>query len=108
MDIHTIPQTHTIPLGSLVEVWYERDYGDGASEIVHACLYVVMYDHDSAGYATYGLAPHPYAWYARQGVIHLMPYDVRGGFTDVSLEIVDNSLYEPESLTWEDEDAEDR
>lgn len=47
---------HKIPLDSLVEVKYDKWHGNGASEKIHARLYVVQHSRDCDGTPMYTLS----------------------------------------------------
>lgn len=51
---------HKIPIGTLVEVKYDRWFGDGACVKVHARLYVFEYGRDCDGTPLYTLAGKTY------------------------------------------------
>lgn len=51
-----LERQHQIPVGTLVEVKYDRWYGDGACEKVHARLWVVEHRRDCDGTPLYALS----------------------------------------------------
>jgi hypothetical protein len=53
---NNLERSHTIPLGSLVDVKYSTWHGEGACEKVHAHLWVVRHDRDCDGTPLYTLS----------------------------------------------------
>jgi len=49
-------KTHSIAVGTLVEVKYDNFFGDGACEVVHARLWVVSHGRDCDGTPLYCLS----------------------------------------------------
>ena len=56
---NNLAKSHTIPLGTLVEVKFDSWFGDGACWKVHARLWVVLHQRDCDGTPLYGLSRWP-------------------------------------------------
>ncbi len=111
---------HKIPIGSLVEVKYERWHGGGACEKVHARLWVIEHARDCDGSPLYTLARTPREeWHqptveewqrvpalSHPGLAGVAFHHPKCGFSEDRLTIVEatDAIRRGESvLTWEDE-----
>ena len=96
---------NNIPVGTLVEVKYEEWHGDGACEIVHARLWVVVAGRDCDGTPLYWLSPSPrHKWddisitfsdkegisfRTKLDISQNMFYKVKGGFREEDLKVIE-------------------
>ena len=55
---NNLEEIHDIPIGTLVEVKYDKWHSGGACEKIHARLWVVSHDRDCDGTPLYSLSPH--------------------------------------------------
>lgn len=55
---NNLEKAHSIPIGTIVEVKYDKWHGDGVCEKVHARLYVVDHGRDCDGTPLYSLSPY--------------------------------------------------
>ncbi len=116
---------HNIPIGSLVEVKYDRWHGKGACEKVHARLWVISHDRDCDGTPLYSLCENPIYKNDNTNVFVLykgefsngedlvynndisvnIVYNVRVGFSEESLTVINltEELKKGEnSLEWDE------
>lgn len=95
MELH-----HAIPVGSLVEVRFDRWYGEGACMKAHARLWVVSHDRDCDGTPLYTLSrwnDPPFALSTR---------DYQNGFGEESLtpmELMPELIDGKDALEWSDD-----
>jgi len=108
---HNAKMTHSIPLGSLVEVKYDTWFGDGACVKVHARLWVVSHNRDCDGTPLYSLSDKKI-----EDIMHLAEYFGTGsydqfarvyehGFSESSLTAVESTSElkrGANALCWED------
>lgn len=91
---------HAIPIGALVEVKYDRWYGKGACEKVHARLFVRAHVRDCDGSPLYQLSRYP------KEFAEIPLSESRGCFNESALTIVPITFaisYGIGSLEWENE-----
>jgi len=103
---------HKIPIGTLVEVKYDKWHGDGACEKVHARLYVSKHTRDCDGEPLYILSPRT----SRLGcskchsrMIESSVNDDRGPFSESHLKtiVVDGEILrgeKSEDFFWSEEE----
>lgn len=91
---------HQIPLGTLVEVKYDKWHGNGACTKVHARLWVVMHGRDCDGTPLYSLSQWNDPAFAKQ------VGQMEGGFCESSLtpvEITKDLIDGVGALSWDDD-----
>lgn len=81
---NNMEKEHKIPIGTLVEVRYEQQFLGGASESVHARLWVVGHDRDCDGEPLYTLC---HLKEPSQGTVIIAGYVLNG---NVSRSIINN------------------
>lgn len=97
---NNLEERHNIPIGSLVEVKYNKWYGEGACAKIHARLWVVEHNRDCDGTPLYTLSG-PF----KDGLLANRFHQADGGFSEESLtkiEVTDDLKHGHGSLRWEE------
>jgi hypothetical protein len=112
---NNLERQHAIPLGTLVEVKFDKWCGNGACKKVHARLFVVGYNRDCDGTPLYSLAETPFEeWEERlqrrndleASILKSAWYGLESGFSEESLtpvEVTDELIRGEGALSWEEE-----
>jgi hypothetical protein len=118
---NNMEKKHNVPIGTLVEVKYDRWHGDGACEKIHARLWVVSHDRDCDGTPLYSLSVYKEpmfvdgqikyrdddGWWLKKEITLNIVNEIRGGFSRELLTPVEmtKELKDGErSLRWDDEE----
>ena len=97
---------HKIPIGTLVEVKYDKWHGNGACSKVHARLWVIWHTRDCDGTPLYSLGENPDPMAYEGGLAECAMQGLEGGFAEKSLTPVevDDRLREGRgALDWGDD-----
>jgi hypothetical protein len=100
---NNLDMIHDIPIGSLVEIKFNRWHGGGSCEKIHARLWVVSHDRDCDGTPLYSLSHYKEAlfvegsvkyrgedgWWLRQESTLGIVNEIRSGFCKEDLTIVE-------------------
>jgi hypothetical protein len=104
-----LERQHRIPIGTLVEVKYDKWHGDGACEKVHARLWVIHHGRDCDGTPLYALSKYRDAEPFDPSNRNLYAPRVRvNGMPEESLtpiEVTADLAYGHGALEWPDDDA---
>jgi hypothetical protein len=104
---NNLEKKHKIPLGTLVEVKYTKQYGNGACSKRHDRLFVAKHTRDCDGTPLYTLANSPNYLEHPYDSLHLTAlYDLEFVFSEESLTIVEltEEIKKGDgTLRWKDE-----
>lgn len=116
---NNLEKVHDIPIGSLVEVIFDKWYGWGACEKSHARLWVVSHDRDFDGTPLYSLSQNRHAlfedgslkyrgedgcWVGKSMILNIAN-DIRSGFGQESLTVIkitEDLINGFGALSWDD------
>jgi hypothetical protein len=96
---NNLEKVHDIPIGTLVEVTFDKWHGDGACENIHARLWVASHDRDCDGTPLYSLSRYKEpmfvdgtlryrgegGWWLKKEVIMHIVNEIESGFSRESL-----------------------
>jgi hypothetical protein len=109
---NNLEKTHKYPVGSLVEVKYDKFLGNGACKLVHARLWVYSHDRDCDGEPLYSLgewcpSKDPEAafnWEFKSKAIRSAMLGIVHGFGEESLTLIpltEHVMRGGDALSWD-------